>query len=84
MARSRSSNPRSEMTIEAIELAKSFGSRPAIESISFKIGPGTIAGLLGVNGAGAMAPDNHGTQTARELEEAMRGAFKRLRLLRRR
>jgi len=56
------------MTIEAIELAKSFGSRPAIESISFKIEPGTIAGLLGVNGAGksttmrllagAMTPDH--------------------------
>lgn len=40
------------MTIEAIELNKSFGSNHAVRGVSFKIEPGTIAGLLGVNGAG--------------------------------
>ncbi len=40
------------MTIEAIELTKSFGSNHAVQGVSFKVEPGTVVGLLGANGAG--------------------------------
>lgn len=38
--------------VETLELSKSFGARQAVNKVSFAIGPSTIAGLLGSNGAG--------------------------------
>lgn len=38
--------------IEAVELAKDFGSLRAVDSVSFECRPGEIFGLLGPNGAG--------------------------------
>ncbi len=38
--------------IEVTNLAKNYGSRPAIDNLSFAINPGEIFGLLGPNGAG--------------------------------
>lgn len=38
--------------IEARQLSKAFGSRPAVDSVSFAVEPGTVVGFLGPNGAG--------------------------------
>ena len=38
--------------LEASSLHKSFGGRPALADVSFKVGRGEIYGLLGHNGAG--------------------------------
>lgn len=40
------------MTIEAIDLTKSFGANRAVQGVSFKIARGRVTGLLGANGAG--------------------------------
>ncbi len=40
------------MSIEAVDLAKSFGPHRAVDGVSFKVEPGSIVGLMGVNGAG--------------------------------
>jgi ABC-2 type transport system ATP-binding protein len=39
-------------TIEAIEISKTFGSKKAVDNVSFEVRPGEIFGLLGPNGAG--------------------------------
>ena len=39
-------------TIEANGVSKSFGSRPAVDNLSFKIASGEVVGFLGPNGAG--------------------------------
>ena len=39
-------------TIEAIGISKSFGSRKAVDNLSFKIRSGEVVGFLGPNGAG--------------------------------
>ena len=38
--------------LEAKSLCKSFGGKPALDDVSFKVGRGEIYGLLGHNGAG--------------------------------
>lgn len=38
--------------IETRDLSKSFGARRAVDRVSFSVGPSTIVGLLGSNGAG--------------------------------
>jgi ABC-2 type transport system ATP-binding protein len=38
--------------IEAIDLVKRFGEKPAVDGVSFTVPPGTVLGLLGPNGAG--------------------------------
>ena len=38
--------------IEVSHLSKKYGTRPAIEDLSFTVGDGQIFGLLGPNGAG--------------------------------
>ena len=38
--------------IEVSHLSKNYGSRPAVENLSFTVGDGQIFGLLGPNGAG--------------------------------
>jgi ABC-2 type transport system ATP-binding protein len=38
--------------IEVLSLTKYYGSRKAIDSISFTVQDGEVAGLLGLNGAG--------------------------------
>ena len=38
--------------IEVSHLSKKYGTRPAIEDLSFTVGEGQIFGLLGPNGAG--------------------------------
>jgi ABC-2 type transport system ATP-binding protein len=40
------------MTIEVSQLGKKYGSKQAIEDISFSVQSGEVMGLLGVNGAG--------------------------------
>lgn len=40
------------MLIEANELAKSFRGRAAVAGVTFAVGPGSIVGFLGANGAG--------------------------------
>jgi ABC-2 type transport system ATP-binding protein len=40
------------MTIEVSELGKKYGSKQAIEGVSFGVQSGEVMGLLGVNGAG--------------------------------
>jgi ABC-2 type transport system ATP-binding protein len=40
------------MTIEVSELSKKYGSKQAIEGVSFGVQTGEVMGLLGVNGAG--------------------------------
>jgi ABC-2 type transport system ATP-binding protein len=40
------------MTIEVSELGKKYGSKQAIENVSFGVQSGEVMGLLGVNGAG--------------------------------
>ena len=41
-----------KFTIEAIGVSKSFGSRKAVDNLSFKIRSGEVVGFLGPNGAG--------------------------------
>ncbi|MHB1064889.1 MAG: ATP-binding cassette domain-containing protein, partial [Georgenia sp.] len=38
--------------IEAENLTKRYGSKTAVDGISFTIAPGTVTGFLGPNGAG--------------------------------
>jgi len=38
--------------IEAVELTKRYGSRLAVDHLSFSVTPGTVTGFLGPNGAG--------------------------------
>jgi ABC-2 type transport system ATP-binding protein len=38
--------------LEALQLTKFYGSIPAVEDISFQIGPGSVLGYLGPNGSG--------------------------------
>jgi ABC-2 type transport system ATP-binding protein len=38
--------------VQARSLSKSFGSKPAVRSLSFDVVPGTVTGFLGPNGAG--------------------------------
>lgn len=38
--------------IEAVDLTKRYGSKTAVDNISFTIEPGTVTGFLGPNGAG--------------------------------
>lgn len=40
------------MMLQAINLNKFYGSRPALDSVSFAIDKGEVVGFLGVNGAG--------------------------------
>ena len=40
------------VTLEARELSKWFGSRTAVDSVSFTVHEGDVIGLLGPNGAG--------------------------------
>lgn len=40
------------MMLEAINLNKFYGARPALDSVSFAIDKGEVVGFLGVNGAG--------------------------------
>jgi ABC-2 type transport system ATP-binding protein len=42
----------SQPAIEAHTLAKSFGNRRVLDSLSFEVRPGEVVGLLGKNGAG--------------------------------
>jgi linearmycin/streptolysin S transport system ATP-binding protein len=44
--------PQERVVIEARELRKSYGSRPALDSISLTVRAGEVVGLLGPNGAG--------------------------------
>ncbi|SHE24693.1 abc transporter [Actinomyces glycerinitolerans] len=46
--------PRKELIplIEAVDLTKRYGSKTAVDHISFTIEPGTVTGFLGPNGAG--------------------------------
>ncbi len=39
-------------TIEVTEISKSFGTKKAVDKVSFEVRPGEIFGLLGPNGAG--------------------------------
>ena len=39
-------------TIEVTEISKSFGTKKAVDKVSFEVKPGEIFGLLGPNGAG--------------------------------
>ena len=41
-----------KFTIEAIGVSKSFGSRKAVDNLSFKVRSGEVVGFLGPNGAG--------------------------------
>jgi ABC-2 type transport system ATP-binding protein len=41
--------------IEAESLTKRYGSRAAVQDVSFSCAPGTVTGFLGPNGAGAVA-----------------------------
>ncbi|MEM9227909.1 MAG: ATP-binding cassette domain-containing protein, partial [Verrucomicrobiota bacterium] len=38
--------------IEVIDLSKHYGSRKAVDQISFEVTPGQVVGFLGPNGAG--------------------------------
>ena len=38
--------------IEAVNLTKRYGSKTAVDNISFTVEPGTVTGFLGPNGAG--------------------------------
>lgn len=38
--------------LEALQLTKFYGSVPAVQNISFQIGPGSVLGYLGPNGSG--------------------------------
>ncbi|GAA2103534.1 ABC transporter ATP-binding protein [Actinomadura alba] len=38
--------------IEAMDLTKSYGGRPAVDRLSFRVRPGAVTGFLGPNGAG--------------------------------
>ena len=40
------------MMLEAVNISKFFGPRPALESVSFAVDAGEVVGFLGVNGAG--------------------------------
>ena len=41
-----------EVILEAVNLSKSFGGKPALQDLSFSVRRGEIFGLLGHNGAG--------------------------------
>ena len=41
--------------IEVSHLSKSYGSRPAVQDLSFTVPDGQIYGLLGPNGAGTVS-----------------------------
>ena len=43
---------RQPLPLEVRDVAKAFGSRPALAGVTFEIAPGQIFGLLGPNGAG--------------------------------
>ncbi len=71
--------------IEAVGLAKRFGSRRAVDDLSFNVRPGVVTGFLGPNGAGKsttmrlMVGLDHGAgvttfsgQRFREIERPMR------------
>jgi ABC-2 type transport system ATP-binding protein len=53
--------------IEAVGLAKRFGSRKAVDDLSFQVQPGVVTGFLGPNGAGK-------STTMRLMVELDRGA----------
>ena len=41
-----------ELTVEAIELTRLYGGRPAVSDVSFNLAKGQVLGFLGPNGAG--------------------------------
>ena len=45
-------NPAEQPVLEAIELCKSYGKRPAVRNLSLRMRSGEVTGLLGPNGAG--------------------------------
>ena len=47
-----SPGPRATAMLDAAHLSRSFGTRPAVDDVSFQVAPGETYGLLGPNGAG--------------------------------
>jgi ABC-type uncharacterized transport system ATPase subunit len=57
--------------IEAHELTKRFGSKTAVDQLSFTVRPGQVTGFLGPNGAGKTTTDLRHSWTQMQIRSSV-------------